>query len=38
MMMKPSNDPKHLIATVGCDDLIIIHTPERLSAAKTAPC
>jgi len=23
-----SNDPKHLIATVGCDDLIIIHTPE----------
>ena len=23
-----SNDPKHLIATVGCDDLIIIHTSE----------
>ena len=23
-----SNDPRHLIATVGCDDLIIIHTPE----------
>ena len=23
-----SNDPKHLITTVGCDDLIIIHTPE----------
>ncbi len=23
-----SNDPKHLIATIGCDDLIIIHTPE----------
>ncbi len=23
-----SNDPKHLIATIGCDDLIIIHTPD----------
>jgi mannose-1-phosphate guanylyltransferase len=23
-----SNDPKHLIATVGCDDLIVIHTPD----------
>jgi mannose-1-phosphate guanylyltransferase len=23
-----SNDPKHLIATIGCEDLIIIHTPE----------
>ena len=23
-----SNDPKHLIATIGCDDLIIVHTPE----------
>ena len=23
-----SNDPKHLITTIGCDDLIIVHTPE----------
>jgi mannose-1-phosphate guanylyltransferase len=23
-----SNDPNHLIATIGCEDLIIIHTPE----------
>jgi mannose-1-phosphate guanylyltransferase len=23
-----SNDPGHLITTIGCDDLIIIHTPE----------
>ncbi len=23
-----SNDPKHLIATIGCDDLIIVHTPD----------
>jgi len=23
-----SNDPKHLIAAIGCDDLIIIHTPD----------
>jgi mannose-1-phosphate guanylyltransferase len=23
-----SNDSRHLITTVGCDDLIIIHTPE----------
>jgi mannose-1-phosphate guanylyltransferase len=23
-----SNDPKHLIATIGCDDLIVIHTPD----------
>ncbi|MDD5262387.1 MAG: mannose-1-phosphate guanylyltransferase [Methylacidiphilales bacterium] len=23
-----SSDPQHLIATIGCDDLIIIHTPE----------
>src|SRR5690606_33970695 len=22
-----SSDPNHLIATIGCDDLIIIHTP-----------
>jgi len=23
-----SNDPKHLITTIGCEDLIVIHTPE----------
>ena len=23
-----SSDPSHLIATIGCDDLIIIHTPD----------
>jgi mannose-1-phosphate guanylyltransferase len=23
-----SSDPDHLIATIGCDDLIVIHTPE----------
>lgn len=23
-----SNDPKHLIATIGCEDLLIIHTPD----------
>ncbi len=23
-----SNDPNHLIATIGCDDLIIVHTPD----------
>ena len=23
-----SSDPEHLIATIGCDDLIIVHTPD----------
>jgi mannose-1-phosphate guanylyltransferase len=23
-----SNDPNHLIATIGCEDLIIIHTQD----------
>ena len=23
-----SSDPRHLIATIGCEDLIVIHTPE----------
>ena len=23
-----SNDPNHLIATIGCNDLIVIHTPD----------
>jgi mannose-1-phosphate guanylyltransferase len=22
-----SSDPRHLVATIGCDDLVIIHTP-----------
>ncbi|MEI6563778.1 MAG: mannose-1-phosphate guanylyltransferase [bacterium] len=27
-MLVASSDPKHLIVTVGCKDLIVIHTPE----------
>ena len=23
-----SSDPKHLVVTVGCKDLLVIHTPE----------
>ncbi len=23
-----SSDPKHLVATIGCDDLVIVHTPD----------
>jgi mannose-1-phosphate guanylyltransferase len=23
-----SSDPKHLIATIGCEDLVIVHTPD----------
>ena len=23
-----SSDPEHLIATIGCEDLIIVHTPD----------
>jgi mannose-1-phosphate guanylyltransferase len=23
-----SNDPGHLIATLGCEDLVIVHTPD----------
>jgi mannose-1-phosphate guanylyltransferase len=23
-----SSDPAHLIATIGCEDLIVIHTPD----------
>lgn len=23
-----SSDPEHLIATIGCDDLIVVHTPD----------
>ena len=23
-----SSDPAHLIAAIGCDDLVIVHTPD----------
>ena len=23
-----SSDPKHLIAAIGCEDLVIVHTPD----------
>lgn len=29
-----SSDPSHLIATVGCDDLIIVHTPDATLVCK----
>jgi len=29
-----SNDPDHLIATIGCEDLIIIHTPHATLVCK----
>ena len=27
-VLAASNDPDHLITTIGCEDLIIIHTPD----------
>ena len=27
-MLVASSDPKHLVVTVGCKDLLVIHTPE----------
>ena len=27
-VLAASNDPEHLIATIGCEDLLIIHTPD----------
>lgn len=27
-MLVASNDPRHVIAAIGCDDLIVIHTPD----------
>ena len=27
-ILAATSDPKHLIATLGCEDLIVIHTPE----------
>ena len=29
-----SSDPKHVIAAVGCEDLIIVHTPEATLVCK----
>ena len=29
-----SSDPEHLITTIGCEDLIIIHTPEATLVCK----
>ena len=30
-----SNDPKHLIATIGCDDLIIVHTADATLVCRS---
>jgi len=30
-----SSDPKHLIATIGCDDLIIVHTPDATLVCRS---
>ncbi len=30
-----SNDPKHLIAAIGCDDLIIVHTPDATLVCRS---
>jgi mannose-1-phosphate guanylyltransferase len=30
-----SSDPSHLIAAVGCDDLIIVHTPDATLVCRT---
>ena len=30
-----SSDPSHLIATVGCDDLIIVHTPDATLVCRS---
>ena len=27
-MLVASSDPKHLIVTVGCQNLMVVHTPE----------
>jgi mannose-1-phosphate guanylyltransferase len=29
-----SSDPRHLVATIGCEDLIIIHTPDATLVAR----
>jgi mannose-1-phosphate guanylyltransferase len=30
-----SNDPRHLIAAIGCDDLIIVHTPDATLVCRS---
>jgi mannose-1-phosphate guanylyltransferase len=30
-----SSDPKHLIAAIGCDDLIIVHTPDATLVCRS---
>lgn len=30
-----SSDPKHLIATIGCDNLIIVHTPDATLVCRS---
>jgi mannose-1-phosphate guanylyltransferase len=30
-----SSDPEHLIATVGCEDLIVVHTPEATLVCRS---
>jgi mannose-1-phosphate guanylyltransferase len=30
-----SSDPSHLIATIGCDDLIIVHTPDATLVCRS---
>ena len=30
-----SSDPQHLIATIGCEDLIVIHTPEATLVCRS---
>ena len=30
-----SSDPKHLIATLGCEDLIVVHTPDATLVCRT---
>jgi mannose-1-phosphate guanylyltransferase len=31
-----SSDPKHLIATLGCEDLIIVHTPDATLVCRAS--
>lgn len=30
-----SSDPKHLIAAIGCDDLVIVHTPDATLVCRS---
>jgi len=31
-----SNDPRHAIALVGCEDLIVVHTPEATLVCRAS--